>query len=140
MPTAMEFPGRGTSYRDRELIREASMSSSQEGGKGGDGIVRAAFASCLTYTFCEQHKLNQGQSMSGRYQHSMRIGDQNKRMTPERVALRFLSSFRSKTYRVVVRHKAIAAGLQTFSTSVGVRFKDWKIRKIRRVIADRGNS
>lgn len=59
MPTAMEFPGRGTSDRDRELIREASMSSSQEGRKG-DGIVRAAFASCLTYTFCEQHKLNQG--------------------------------------------------------------------------------
>lgn len=56
--------------------------------------------------------------MSGRYQHSMCIGDQNKRMTPERVALRFLSSFQSKTYRVVVRHKAIAAGLQTFSTSV----------------------
>ncbi len=84
-----------------------------------NGELRAAFASCIAcYAFRGEHKLKQGQFMCGRCQHSMRIGDQNERLSPDKGCVAVPVPFSVENNKVVVRHDGIAKGLETFSRSV----------------------
>jgi uncharacterized membrane protein len=86
--------------------------------RDSDGVTRTAFASCTTcYAFRAEHKLHQGQFMCGRCQHSMRLGDQNERLTPDKGCVAVPVPFSVEENKVVVRPDAIATGLQTFISS-----------------------
>ena len=87
--------------------------------RDSNGVIRTAFASCTAcYAFRGEHKLNQGQFMCGRCQHSMRVGDQNERLTPDKECVAVPVPFSVESNKVVVRPDAIAKGLKTFSSSV----------------------
>lgn len=86
--------------------------------RDSDGVIRTAFASCIAcYAFRADHKLNRGEFMCGHCQQSMRLGDQNERLTPEKGCVAVPVSFSVENDKVVVRPDAIAAGLEIFSSS-----------------------
>jgi uncharacterized membrane protein len=86
--------------------------------RDSDGVIRTAFASCTAcYAFRGEHKLDQGQFMCGGCQHSMRLGDQNERLTPDKGCVAVPVPFSVKNNKVVVRPDAIAKGLEAFSSS-----------------------
>lgn len=86
--------------------------------RDSDGEIRTAFASCIAcYAFRGEHKLKQGQFMCGRCQHSMRLGDQKERLTPDKGCVAVPVPFSVENNKVVVRPDAITAGLESFGSS-----------------------
>lgn len=75
------------------------------------GVVRAAFASCTAcYAFRADHKLSRGNFVCGRCQHSMRLGDPNERLTPDKECVAIAVPFSVEHNKVIVRAKAITEG------------------------------
>jgi uncharacterized membrane protein len=86
--------------------------------RDSDGVIRAAFASCTAcYAFRAEHKLHQGQFMCGRCQHSMRLGDQNERLTPDKGCVAVPVPFSVEQNKVVVRSQAITDGTKAFTNA-----------------------
>ena len=84
--------------------------------RDSNGVIRTAFASCTAcYAFRGEHKLNQGQFMCGRCRHSMRLGDQNERLTADKGCVGVPVTFSVVDNKVIVRPEAITEGIKAFA-------------------------
>ena len=82
------------------------------------GVIRTAFASCTAcYPRRREHKLFRGSLICGRCGSSMRVADQNERMTATKGCVAVPVPFSIEQSQVIVRRQAITDGLEIFKTT-----------------------